>query len=57
MVRLGRDYLSGLVEVDEAYIGGKRQGKRGRRAAGKSLVLIAVEDKCSHIGRIRFTVY
>ncbi len=33
------------VEVDETYIGGKRSGKRGRGAAGKSLVLIAVEDK------------
>lgn len=53
MVRPGRDRLSGPVEVDEAYIGGKRQGKRGRGAAGKSLVLIAVEDKASHIGRIR----
>lgn len=53
MVRPGRDRLSGPVEVDEVYIGGKRQGKRGRGAAGKSLVLIAVEDKASHIGRIR----
>ena len=53
MVRPGRDRLSGTVEVDETYIGGKRPGKRGRGAAGKSLVLIAVEDKVNHIGRIR----
>lgn len=53
MVRPGRDRLSGTVEVDETYIGGKRPGKRGRGAAGKSLVLIAVEDKGNHIGRIR----
>jgi transposase-like protein len=53
MVRPGRDHLSGIVEVDETYIGGKKPGKRGRGAAGKSLVLIAAEDKDNHIGRIR----
>jgi transposase-like protein len=53
MVRPGRDRLSGTVEVDEAYIGGKREGKRGRGAAGKSLVLVVAEDKDNHIGRIR----
>ena len=53
MVRPGRDSLSGAVEVDEAYIGGQKAGKRGRGAAGKSLVLVAVEDKGEHLGRIR----
>lgn len=53
MVRPGRDRLSGTVEVDEAYFGGPRPGKRGRGAAGKALVLIAVEDRGTHIGRIR----
>lgn len=27
--------LKGEVEVDESYFGGRRKGKRGRRAAGK----------------------
>ena len=53
MVRPGREGLSGTIEVDETYIGGERPGKRGRGAAGKSLVLIAVEDKGKQIGRIR----
>lgn len=53
MVRPGRDRLSGMVEVDETYIGGEKPGKRGRGAAGKALVLVAVEDKDNHIGRIR----
>jgi hypothetical protein len=53
MVRPGRERLSGTVEVDETYIGGERPGKRGRGAAGKSLVLIAVEDKGKQIGHIR----
>jgi len=53
MIRPGRDRLSGTVEVDEAYIGGRQKGKRGRGAAGKSLVLVAAEKKDKHIGRIR----
>jgi transposase-like protein len=54
MVRPGRDQLRGVVEVDETYIGGKKPGKRGRGAAGKALVGIAVEDKGDEgIGRIR----
>lgn len=39
--------------MDETYIGGKRPGKRGRGAAGKTLVVVAVEDKDNRIGRIR----
>lgn len=49
MVRPGRERLSGTVEVDETYVG----GKRGRGAEGKSLVWIAVEDKGDEYGRIR----
>ena len=38
--------LRGLVEVvDDAFIGGKRSGKRGRGAAGKTPVLVAVEHR------------
>ncbi len=32
------EILSGIVEADETYIGGKRKGKRGRGAAGKTAV-------------------
>jgi transposase-like protein len=53
MVRPGRDRLSGIVEVDETYIGGERPGKRGRGAGGKALAVIAVEDKGKELGRIR----
>jgi len=53
MVRPGRDRLSGIVEVDETYIGGQKPGKRGRGAEGKILVVIAVEDKVTCFGRIR----
>src|SRR3954453_9622496 len=36
--------LSGRVEVDDAYLGGERQGgKRGRGAAGKTPIVAAVE--------------
>ena len=39
----GDDGLSGHVEIDETYVGGKRPGKRGRGAAGKTIVLGMVE--------------
>jgi hypothetical protein len=55
MVRPGRDQLSGVVQVDETFIGGRRKpGKGGRGAAGKALVAITVEDKSPNgIGRTR----
>jgi len=53
MVRPGRDRLSGTVEVDETYIGGKKPVYRGRGAAGKTLVLVAAQEDGNRIGRIR----
>jgi transposase-like protein/predicted RNA-binding Zn-ribbon protein involved in translation (DUF1610 family) len=53
MVRPGRDRLAGAVEVDEIFIGGERPGKRGRGAAGKSLVVVAAQEADRHIGRVR----
>ena len=53
MVRPGRDRLSGIVEVDEAYLGGERSGKPGRGALGKTLILVAVEASQGKTGRIR----
>ena len=44
MVRPGREQLSGNVEVDETLVGGpERNGKRGRGAGRKSVVVIAIE--------------
>ena len=44
LVRPGRDLLSGLVEVDETYIGGREPGLAGGRAHGKKVLTgIAVE--------------
>jgi transposase-like protein len=54
MVRPGRERLSGIVEVDETYIGGLEEGLRGRRNEGrKALVVIAAQVKGRNIGRIR----
>ena len=53
MVRPGRDRLVGPVQVDETYVGGPKPGKRGRGAAGKTLVFVAVEVKDKRMGRIR----
>lgn len=55
MVRPDRDKLSGYVEIDDAYIGGEHEGKRGRGSENKVLIVIAVEVKENKIGRIRIS--
>jgi transposase-like protein len=55
MIRSGRERLAGRVEVDETYVGGQKEGTRGRGAEGKTLVLVAVEgDAKKKLGRVRF---
>jgi len=57
MVRPGRERLSGDVEVDETVFGGVKTGKRGRGAAGKVLVAVAVEQRAPKgYGRTRMAV-
>jgi len=58
MVREDRDKLSGIVEVDETYIGGEEigTGKQGRGAEEKSLVVVATECIGKQIGRVRFKI-
>src|SRR3954469_17067855 len=58
MVRPDREPLAGRVEADETYVGGPRPGKRGRGAAGKTLVGGAVEAgrgeaRGRRLGRLR----
>lgn len=58
MVRANRELLTGTVEVDEAFIGGKEKGggKQGRGAETKSLVVVATECIGKQIGRVRFKI-
>jgi transposase-like protein len=56
MVRPGREQLSGTIEVDETFVGGREKGGHGggRRAFGnKVAVAIAAEVRPKGIGRIR----
>jgi len=55
MVRPERERLSGNIEVDETLVGGEEHnGKRGRGAGRKSIVVIAVEvHEPKGFGRIR----
>lgn len=55
MVRPGRECLTGIVEADETYVGGPREGKRGRGAFGKQIVFIAAEVRGRKVGRIRLS--
>lgn len=56
MVKLGRTKLSGVVEVDETYIGSEQHGKPGRGAKGKVIVVGAVDTHGKYANRVRLTV-
>jgi len=53
MVFNNRSKLKGIIEVDEVLLGGKKSGKRGRGAEGKSLIAVAVEVQGRKTGRVR----
>lgn len=53
MVRPGRDRLTGRIEIDETFVGGLEKGVHGRQTETKALVVIAVEEGDTGIGRIR----
>jgi transposase-like protein len=59
MVRPGRESLSGLIEVDEAYVGGREVEVDGRQTADKSVVICAVEVRSAgsreRAGRVRMS--
>lgn len=53
MVNPAREPLKGVVEVDITYVGGEILGKRWRWALNKAPVIVAVENRGDHTGRIR----
>ncbi len=42
--------LEGIIELDDAFVGGKRPGKRGRGAEGKTAILVACEHNNGRSG-------
>ena len=56
MVNPQREPLTGVIEVDETYVGGVRKGERGRSTETKVPVVVAVENRGDHTGRIRLAV-
>ena len=44
--------LHDLIEMDDAFVGGRRSGKRGRGAEGKSPVWVVVENRDKRAGFI-----
>jgi|SRR5271169_1682205 len=53
MVRPERDRLTGRVEVDETYLGGREEDLRGRLTLEKALIVLAAQEDGKGIGRIR----
>lgn len=56
MVRPGRGQLTGVVEIDETYVGGVGVKVRGRGANRKAIVAIAAEVRGRGPGRIRMSI-
>ena len=59
MINPNRTKLTGIIEVDECYIGGEEHGgKRGRGTENKSIVVIGVEllEGKNRMGRVRMKV-
>jgi hypothetical protein len=56
MVRRGRVQLTGAIEIDETYVGGRGTKVRGRGAERKSIVAIATEVRGRGPGRIRMSI-
>ena len=56
MVRPDREMLSGVVELDETFVGGRSTGRPGG-SSDKVPVIVAVERRGAHrLGRVRFQV-
>lgn len=55
MVNPEREPLTGVVEVDDTYIGGPEKGTHGRECETKVPVVVAVENRGDHTGRIRLS--
>jgi len=45
--------LSGFVELDDAFVGGVKPGKRGRAAAGKVPIMVACENEGKQAGFVK----
>jgi len=58
MVRPERDRITGVVEVDDAYVGGLEEGRRGgrQRDSSKAILVAAVEIRGRGSGRLRLGV-
>jgi transposase-like protein len=53
MVRSGRERLTGVVEVDDTYLGGVEPGVSGRESVTKARLVVAVELSGEKMCRVR----
>lgn len=52
LMHSGGNMLTGVVEADETYVGGKHAGKRGRGALGKTPVIGIVERRGGVVAKV-----
>jgi transposase len=52
LMHSGGNLLTGVIEADETYIGGKREGKRGRGAEGKTAVIGIAERRGGVVAKV-----
>jgi len=53
MVNPMREPLNGVIELDDTYVGGAEKGVMGRRTKTKKIVVVGVENRGDHAGRVR----
>lgn len=51
MDSIGNFSLSGIIEVDETFVGGSDENAKGRRKGNKKLVVVAIEMKKNGVSR------
>lgn len=56
MVNPARDPLTGVVELDDFYVGGVEKGVDGRQTRTKKSVVVAVENRGECAGWVRMKI-
>ena len=53
MIDPARSKLAGNIEIDEAWIGGRKQGGSVKGKKGNPMIIVAIEYSAKRLGRVR----